>query len=133
MKKHLIISCLVLLAIASASFFGGYYIGKTKNEQNNQSQTDKINSSTTFYSTITSISGNSISLDGLDVNDINYRGKFVITVNDNTSISWRGTEISLSRLKVESRVSVTFSGVILETYPAQIKDVSKVILLEDDV
>ena len=43
-----------------------------------------------------------------------------------------GTEIGLSDLEVGDNISITFDGEILDTYPAQINDVIRIILLDDE-
>ncbi|NLZ46919.1 MAG: DUF3221 domain-containing protein [Clostridiales bacterium] len=134
MKKQFVIIIVILFIIVGVgSFFGGYFLSKNKYDSNSNSNSDNLAESTTFYATISSINENSIAVSGDENNDVNYRGEFVLGVDKNTSYSWRGTEISLSQLKVGSRISITFSGRILEIYPAIIEDVYKIILLDDEV
>lgn len=49
-----------------------------------------------------------------------------------SGLSWRGTEISLSDLDIGDNISITFSGETLDTYPVQINDVVRIILLDDE-
>ena len=74
-----------------------------------------------------------ILVEGLEVNDINHRGLFEFSVKDDTKILWRGTEIKLSDLKEKQNISITSIGVVEESYPARLTNVSRVILLDDEL
>lgn len=86
----------------------------------------------TFYAVITDISDSSITVQGMEINDINFRGGFTFPVTEETSYLWRGTVISPKDLEVGDNVSITFTGLVQETSPAGIQEVLKVQLLEDD-
>lgn len=117
MKK--VIYVIILVALTVSAYFFGKHTVSTECGQ-------------TFYATIAEINGDSFLVQGLEVNDINYRGRFHFVVNDSTKLEWRGTEILKSDLKVGSRISVTFVGPIKETDPAGIEEVRKIQLLEDE-
>ena len=117
MKKAIYVIILVVLTV-SAYFFGKYTVSTECGQ--------------TFYATIEDINEDSFFVQGLEVNDINYRGRFHFVVSESTKLEWRGTEISKSDLKVGARISVTFVGPIKETDPAGIEEVSKIQLLEDE-
>ncbi len=120
--------CIVLLIIATLL---SYQIGF--NNGLKDSDPTKI-FGTTFYAEIEEINDNKVILvKGLDVNDINFRSKFTFTVEENTILEWRHTKIYFNDLKVGQRISITFTGVILESYPAVIKGVGKIVLLDDEV
>jgi len=51
--------------------------------------------SQTFYAEIKKINGTNLLVDGLDVNDINYRGEFSFKVLEETKLEWRNTAIEL--------------------------------------
>lgn len=87
--------------------------------------------SNTFYATIDSVSERSILVTGISINDINYRGQFDILITDATVLEWRKTNITISDLTVGNTVSITYTGTIRETSPAQIGNVLKVQLLDD--
>lgn len=91
------------------------------------------NNTQTFYATILEIRENSLFVEGLEENDINYRGQFSLHLDDETEFTWRYTEISLEDLDAGDRISVTFSGGVAESYPAQIGDTEVVQLLEDEL
>lgn len=122
MKKiFYIISFVLLLSLAG---IGGFFIGKSTNQPV---------IGTTFYAVIDDIRDQNIWVSGLDINDINSRGEFYFTIEDTTKLQWRHTEISLSDLKVGNTISVTYTGLVLETSPAGIEDVIQVQLLDDKI
>lgn len=90
------------------------------------------NNSQTFYAEIKNINGTNLLVDGLEVNDINYRGEFSFKISEGTEIEWRNTIITLDDLDEGDRISITFEGSIQETYPAKINDVVRIQLLEDE-
>ena len=73
----------------------------------------------------------SILIEGLDTNDINHKGEFDFSIDDNTELLWNNTEIELSDLKEGQNVSITSTGAVLESYPAQLTEVTKIIVLDD--
>ncbi len=91
-------------------------------------------SATCFYATIAEISETGgMSVLGFDCNDINYRGLFSLKVEDETEISWRGTQLSLDDLDVGDTVAIYFNGGVLEMYPAQLVNTVAIHLLDDDI
>ena len=86
----------------------------------------------TFYAAVDQINGNSLAVTGLEVNDINHRGAFTFSVGEDTVLEWRHAPISLAELEPGGRVSVTYTGAVLESYPAQLTQVVRVQLLEDE-
>lgn len=87
----------------------------------------------TFYAKITEIHDNYLLVDGLDINDINFRGKFSISLSEKPAFVWHGTSIEKSKLSVGNTISITFSGDILESSPAQINTVYRIIVLDDEI
>ncbi len=85
----------------------------------------------TFYAEITSIDGTHFAVEGLAVNDINHRGSFTFDSTDETQFMWRGTEIDVSDLLIGDTISITYNGVMLETYPVTILGVERISLLSD--
>ncbi len=134
MRKEIKIILIVLLVIIALVI--GYFVGykRAYNKIENASQSvNYTKEQQTFYAEIKEINNNNLLVEGLSVNDINYRGKFTFSVIGETKLEWRGTEISLSELAVGDYISITFSGEILDTYPAQINDVIKIQLLDDEI
>ena len=134
MKKELKVILVIMLVIIALviGYFVGYKRGYDKIESASQN-VNYNNEQQTFYAEIKEINNNNAFLvEGLSVNDINYRGEFTFSVIGETKLEWRGTEISISDLKVGDNISITFDGEILDTYPAQIKEVIKIQLLDDE-
>lgn len=68
----------------------------------------------TFYAIIEKIEKDSentyVYVKGLEVNDINHRGKYYFKVNGDTEIIWRYTKKSLLDLKESQKISITSVG-----------------------
>ena len=64
----------------------------------------------TFYATVSDIRDNAVTVTGMEVNDINFRGEFCFSVTEETEITWRYTDISLGDLEAGDNVSITFTG-----------------------
>lgn len=88
--------------------------------------------SQTFYAEIKNINGSNLLVDGLEINDINYRGEFFLKVTEQTKLEERNTAIDFSDLDEGDNISITFEGEIQETYPARINDVVRIQLLDDE-
>jgi len=86
----------------------------------------------TFYATVSDIRDNAVTVTGMEVNDINFRGEFCFSVTEETEITWRYTDISLGDLEAGDNVSITFTGEVMETSPAQIQGVEMIQLLDDE-
>lgn len=128
-KSKIVISILAIILVIIASYFIGYKKAYDDYERNLDNHKVSYN---TFYATITDIRDTGLTIDdtalsvkGLDINDINFRGdfKFVIT---------EATEIETDDLEVGDNISIIFTGSIQETYPAKINDVLKIKLLDDE-
>ena len=86
----------------------------------------------TFYATISDIRGDTLTVAGMDMNDINFRGEFCFSIEKGTKITWRYTDIPADNLEVGDHISITFTGEVLETYPGQIQHVTVIQLLDDE-
>ena len=95
-----------------------------------------------FYATIEEISEGevygtkTIKVKGLDINDVNHRGEFYFTVildhiPDNFKIEFNGTKIAFEELKVGQKVAVYNYGDVLESEPAYLSQVRKIVVLDD--
>ncbi len=126
MKKIvLLISILLCIICAGVGFLTGRLTAPKPDEP-------EIPATTTFYATITEIYESSILVDGLAINDVNSRGAFDLTISESTVLEWRYTPLQFSELDVGDTVAVTYTGWILESYPAQIPNVLKIQLLDDE-
>lgn len=72
-----------------------------------------------------------ILIEGIESNDINHRGKFNFSVDNDTELLWKETKIELSSLKEGQYVSITSTGRIMEIYPAVLTKVVKVVVLDE--
>ena len=86
----------------------------------------------TFYASVDQINGSSLAVTGLEVNDINHRGEFTFSVEKDTVLEWRHAPLTLAELEPGDTISVTYTGAVLESYPAQLQDVVRVQLLDDE-
>lgn len=144
-KKHIIILTIISLIILFIGVLIGLLIGISlkDNKKDTQINVDNtIHSDTytsnnnnvytqTFYAKIKEIYDNSLLVEGIDVNDINYRKKSFILEIKNTFITWRGINIDISNLDVNDNISVTFDYHIQETDPGVIPNVLRIQLLDD--
>ena len=94
----------------------------------------KENQTETFNAVITDIgeNGSSMQVEGLETNDINSRGAFIFSVEDDTKLEWHHAPIKLSEFDVGDCVAVTYTGSIMESYPGQIEKATKLQLLDDE-
>lgn len=117
----------LILVVATGCFFIGYNVAIDRIENNHiTSQSD------TFYAKITGISDTIFYVQGIGLNDINYRGEFDFRVISETELVWRGTPMSITEFDVGDNIAITYTGEILERYPAHITDVVKIQLLDDE-
>lgn len=130
MKKHkkIIIFAISLFAVAIAAFFVGRL---TANRNYNWLPSV---SGQTFYAKILKVDGNYLHVEGLEVNDINHRGEFTFTIDENTMLEWHNTKLLMTSgdLDAGDLISITYSGFVLETYPAGLTKVDKITLLDDE-
>ena len=86
----------------------------------------------TFYATITEVYDSSLLVQGLEVNDINHRRRYSVSVSEGTRITWRYEPMALSELKPGQTVSITYVGGVQETDPGGLTDVTWIQLLDDE-
>lgn len=129
MKKGLKAVLMVLGALILLTF--GYFVGYKRAYDSIESREPAADPQT-FYAEIRERETNRFLVQGLAVNDANYRGEFTFSVTEETALLWRGTALELSDLEVGDTIAVTFDGEVLMIYPAQIRDVIKIQLLDDE-
>ena len=115
--KRIVHTVSIILAVLLAAA-GGYYGGR-------RSVQPLVG--TTFYAVIEEIRENRLLVQGLEINDING-----LAVGDKTELIWRGVPITLKDLRAGNTVSVTYTGEVLEISPAQVSDVLRIQLLDDE-
>ena len=130
MKRSLKI--VLFIIITCVVFALAYFIGYKTAYDRIENAESSVNPQT-FYAEIKENSDGNMLVEGLDVNDINFRGEFTFAVLPETELTWRYTPVSLSDLDPGDNISVTFTGEIMESYPAQIADVVKIQLLDDEL
>lgn len=106
-----------------------------------------IKNSNTFYATIEEIrntykreendnenwiSSNFV-IQGLDVNDLNHRGKYTFSIYEKTELIWHNTKITALDLDVGDRIAITYAGYVFETYPEQLQTIVKIEVLDDNL
>ena len=132
MKKTFIIIG-VILAVC-ISFVIGLLVG-----QYNKAKTDLLirkAEGTTFYAKIDNIREDNgiihISATGLDVNNINWRGKYNFSVKENTDIIWMDVKIPVSALGAKNNIAITITDeIILDIVPTPLQEIEKIELLDD--
>ena len=130
MKKGLKI--ILIIFVVAIALILGYFVGYKRAYDKIENANQTINQQT-FYAEIKEITDNHFLVQGLTVNDINYRGEFTFSIMGETELLWRGAEIELSDLDVGDNIAITFVGEVLESYPAQITEIVRVQLLEDEM
>ena len=71
-------------------------------------------------------------VNGLDCNDVNGQGECTFSVTEDTVLEWRYTPITLEDFKAGDKVSVTYTGPVMLSEPAQLTQVLRIQLLEDE-
>ena len=137
-KKFFIILSLLVYSVLIISV--SYYYGKAKAQTNKSVTEDNFEETIisyedtcTIYAQITDIQDDVIYIKGNEINDINGRGNYFFTVSDDTKILWRSTDISKSDLHVNDNISITYTGCVEMSDPANIETVLRINLLDDEI
>lgn len=123
----LILLAIYSIVIAGMFFFIGY---QTSYKYMEHSASEFV--SQTFYANISDIQDHTITVTGMEVNDINFRGKFCFVITEATKITWRYTELSMDDLEIGDSISITFTGEVLAIDPGIIQNVDLIQLLDDE-
>lgn len=125
-----------IIILATALIFGasGFFLGRYTAPQNEEfsASTNDAALYQTLYAEIEENNGQSLLIKGLDVNDVNGRGEFYVTIDADTILEWRSEPITLEELEVGDTISITHTGNIGETYPVQIFETVRIQLLDDE-
>lgn len=130
MRKEIKIVIFLLLIILAIGV--GYFIGYKSAYDRIENATPNITPET-FYAEIKEMKENWFLVEGLSINDINYRGKFEFSVDGETELEWRGTAIEVSDFDIGDTISITYFGNYLESSPAQITGIIRIQLLDDEI
>ena len=128
MKKE--IKIIILIIIILFALIIGYFLG-FKSAYDKMENTKTLNYQN-FYANIKEITENKFLVQGLAINDLNYRGEFSFLVVEETELKWQGESIDIKDLDIGDTISITFGGYILESYPARITEVVRIQLLDDE-
>lgn len=113
----IIIGIVILLGLA---IFCTYLL-KNKDSYTFDARIEKVSQ----YNGITSVL-----VEGLD-NNINFKGKFHFSIDKDTKLLKGNSKIGISDIKVGQKISITATGGIMETYPAGLSKVTKVVVIDD--
>lgn len=119
----------VIAAVAVGFYLIGY---KTAYDRVEEGSSVQAVFPQTFYAEITDISGELFTVDGLKINDINFRGDFTFSIVTETELVWRGNKMRLDEFSIGDTIAISFTGAVQETYPGHIQDVIRVQLLDDE-
>ena len=72
-------------------------------------------------------------VEGLEDNDINHRGEFDFSIDNDTELLWKDTKIEASDLKEGQIISITSTGEVLERYPVGLTKVKKIIVMDNEL
>jgi len=135
-NKSIIGILFIIVIVAVFSYFLGSIITYKKLDRSLTNH--KVNYQT-FYATITDIKDTGLTIDdtlisvkGLEINDINFRGDFEFIITEATEIEWRYTKLENDDLEVGDNIAIIFTGNIQEKDPAHIEDVLKIQLLDNE-
>lgn len=128
-RKLLFVVVFVLYTVILAGI--SFFIGNQSARKQIENLADG-GTAETFYAEISDRKNNFLRVTGREINDINFRGDFVFSIDEETKMTWRYTEISAEDLDIGDTVSITFTGKIQETAPAKITHVTQIQLLEDE-
>ena len=124
-RRKIVAAVIVSVVLA---FFAGFSIG---HEEGRKTQPE-VRYPTTFYATITDIGTQSMHVEGLDINQINFRSLYGFSIDEDTQLVWRGTPVELNELRPGLSVAVSFTGKMLEVYPVGLTEVCRVEILNDN-
>ena len=119
-RQTIMIGVVALALIVAAGL--GFLIGR-------MSQTPP--ESEVFFAQLTKHQGDQLEVTGLSVNEMNYRGDFIVPLSRDTKLSWRGEAMTSDELKAGDILAITFYGQVLESHPAQLTRVSSIKKLSD--
>ena len=135
MKKSfkIILGILVLILISVLSFFCGSCQTERKYKEVIEELKENPQVAPAFYATIDDIDGDMIFITGLEMNDINHRGSYYFRIDEDTSVKWNNSDITVNELQAGNVISVAYTGEVWEESPAYLEKVLAVTLLEEEL
>ena len=125
----------IVIAVLIIGLLVGFFV---KQSQKSKLDLPILGEEKAFYATIEKIREDDygfihLSVKGLEVNDINYRGAFNFSIKDDTVMTCRGENIDVSDLNVGDTIIVTFDDeIILDIYPTPLQNVTEIQLVDDE-
>lgn len=125
----------IVIVVLIIGLLVGFFV---KQSQKSKLDLTPLGVEKTFYATIEKIREDDygfihLSVKGLEVNDINYRGAFNFSIKDDTVMTCRGENIDVSDLNVGDTIIVTFSdAMIIDIYPTPLQNVTEIQLVDDE-
>lgn len=110
-----------LICMVFVSFIGGFGLAYRSFEKE-EGQIDV----TAFYAKIVSIDEDHITVEGIPLNEKNYRGKFTFELHESVIVEWHGQRITPAELQKGDPIAV-----ILVTDVVGVEDIFKIQLLKD--
>lgn len=99
----------------------GYFIGQKSNSHLN---------TVSFYAIVID-NKEFLHVKGIEENDINHRGEFVIShKNIDAVYNEQGKKINVTELLQEMEIRITYDGPVMESYPSQITHVVRIEILK---
>lgn len=111
-----------LIFMVFISFVGGFGLGYRSLDSKEDGQIDV----TAFYAEIISIDESNITVDGISLNEENYRGEFIFQLHESVIVEWNGEQIMLDTLKKGDLIVI-----VLIRDVVGIEDIFKIQLLKD--
>lgn len=113
----------VLLLVVGA---GSFLLGRETAPDHTTSTLPWEQCDTIYVTILEKQDDNYFHVEGLSVNDINGQGEYSFSLEDDVKLVWRGTEITAADLQVGDNIAITYSGGVLESYPAQFAQVLQI-------
>lgn len=135
MNKKVLGLIIILVVIVMAVIIAIVIKPDESNSDITNSNIVRENNEDIFYANIEEINEyngiTTVLVKGLENNDINHRGEFEFSIDDDTEILWEETKVGISNLKVGQKISITSTGDVLERYPVELTKVTRVIILNE--
>lgn len=135
MNKKVLGLIIILVVIVMAVIIAIVIKPDKSNSDITNSNIVRENNEDIFYANIEEINEyneiTTVLVKGLENNDINHRGEFEFSIDNDTEILWKETKAEISDLKVGQKISITSTGDVLERYPVELTKVTRVIILNE--
>lgn len=130
-KVAIILTVVLLFVAGMISYFIGYKAAYDDFEYGSE-QSRLVHE--TFYAEVKEVDGQHVLVQGLEINDRDYRGEYILEIYAETELTWHDTEISISDLEVGHIVSVEIYSVdgVIDTSTDILVDIAKIQILSDE-